>query len=191
MSEKFASANLTAGQLNAIVKILGGEAGALRLLRGELAVSEPPKEAVLKFHEEVSVGQLTKRFVPNEFFTTRQGLYLWNDMQRVLKNAQVVEKAEAAKLRSFDLTKNAYDREIKAELPERHETELWQIAELTDAQKNGEDGPLLTNDYVNIFYVAGCAVLVRWDAGHREWDVFDWELDDVLWSAGRRVFSGN
>lgn len=37
---KFASANLTAGQLNAIVKKLGGEQGALRLLRGELVISD-------------------------------------------------------------------------------------------------------------------------------------------------------
>jgi hypothetical protein len=35
----FASRNLTAGQLNAIVKKLGGEKGALRFLRGELLVS--------------------------------------------------------------------------------------------------------------------------------------------------------
>ena len=42
MSE-FASAGLTAGQLNAIVKMLGGEEGALRFLRGELVVSKPAR----------------------------------------------------------------------------------------------------------------------------------------------------
>ncbi len=46
--------NLTAGQLNAIVKKLGGEEGALKFLRGELVVqpvviSEPPPEPVLNF----------------------------------------------------------------------------------------------------------------------------------------------
>ena len=50
----FASQNLTAGQLNAIVKNLGGEEGALKFLRGELiiqpvAVPEPPPEPVLDF----------------------------------------------------------------------------------------------------------------------------------------------
>jgi hypothetical protein len=39
--EKFASADLTAGQLNAIVKKLGGQEGALKFLSGELTVSEP------------------------------------------------------------------------------------------------------------------------------------------------------
>lgn len=41
--EKFASADLTAGQLNAIVKKLGGKDRALKFLRGEISVSEPEK----------------------------------------------------------------------------------------------------------------------------------------------------
>src|SRR3990167_10606397 len=40
MSNEFMSAGLTAGQLNAIVKKLGGHDSALRFLRGELMVSE-------------------------------------------------------------------------------------------------------------------------------------------------------
>lgn len=46
----FASENLTFGQMNAIVKKLGGEEGALRFLRGELLVSAavPPTYAVWK-----------------------------------------------------------------------------------------------------------------------------------------------
>ena len=43
MSDKFASANLTAGQLNAIVKKLGGEDGAHKFLRNELTISEPER----------------------------------------------------------------------------------------------------------------------------------------------------
>lgn len=41
---EFASASLTAGQLNAIVKKLGGHEQALRFLRGDLLVSEPSRE---------------------------------------------------------------------------------------------------------------------------------------------------
>ena len=40
MKTDFVSQNLTAGQLNAIVKNLGGEEAALRFLRGELVVQE-------------------------------------------------------------------------------------------------------------------------------------------------------
>ncbi len=155
----------------------------------------PPKKAkksVLNFHEEVLVPPLLKRFVPNEFFTTRKGLYLWNDMQRVLRDAQIVEPTQGAvKFRSFNLAKNAYDREIKTELPGNHEVELWQIAELIEAQKSGEDGPLLTNGYANIFYVAGYAVSVRWNAVDREWHVGGWALGVGRWGAGGRVFSRN
>lgn len=43
MSTEFASAGLTAGQLNAIVKKLGGHDMALRFLRDELSVSEPTR----------------------------------------------------------------------------------------------------------------------------------------------------
>lgn len=50
----FASQNLTVGQLNAIVKNLGGEEGALKFLRGELVIQtavipEPLPEPVLDF----------------------------------------------------------------------------------------------------------------------------------------------
>lgn len=43
MNREFASAGLTAGQLNAIVKKLGGHDMALRFLRNELSVSEPTR----------------------------------------------------------------------------------------------------------------------------------------------------
>ncbi len=43
MSTEFASAGLTAGQLNAIVKRLGGHDMALRFLRDESSVSEPTR----------------------------------------------------------------------------------------------------------------------------------------------------
>lgn len=43
VSHEFASSDLTAGQLNAVVKKLGGHDGALKFLRGELAVSKPTR----------------------------------------------------------------------------------------------------------------------------------------------------
>jgi hypothetical protein len=43
MSTEFASADLTAGQLNAIVKKLGGHDGAIKFLQDKLTVSEPTR----------------------------------------------------------------------------------------------------------------------------------------------------
>jgi len=54
MSE-FASSNLTAGQLNAVVKRLGGHEATLRFLRGELIVTEP----VRRWREENGVIYFT------------------------------------------------------------------------------------------------------------------------------------
>lgn len=48
---EFASADLTVGQINAIVKKLGGYEGALRFLRGETLITEPEK----KWREENNV----------------------------------------------------------------------------------------------------------------------------------------
>ena len=66
----FASQNLTAGQLNAIVKNLGGEEGALKFLRGELVVQpvvlpEPTPEPVLDFL--VRVDRAVKPSYPDWF----------------------------------------------------------------------------------------------------------------------------
>ena len=51
MNSEFASSNLTIGQINAIVKKLGGHEAALKFLRGEITVSEPTK----KYREENGV----------------------------------------------------------------------------------------------------------------------------------------
>lgn len=55
MSNEFASKDLTVGQINAIVKKLGGHERALRFLRGELTVSEP----IRAWHEEDGVITFT------------------------------------------------------------------------------------------------------------------------------------
>lgn len=44
MSTEFASADLTIGQVNAVVKKLGGHEGTLRFLRGKIVVAEPERK---------------------------------------------------------------------------------------------------------------------------------------------------
>ena len=53
----FASANLTAGQLNAVVKMLGGEEGTLRFLRGETVVKtiSPTKSTEFKIWKTIKL----------------------------------------------------------------------------------------------------------------------------------------
>jgi hypothetical protein len=71
MSE-FASAGLTAGQLNAIVKKLGGHDMALRFLRDELSVSEPTRSGV---GDEVDYKKLAQ-------FVTPEGRVTFENFQK-------------------------------------------------------------------------------------------------------------
>ncbi len=72
MDTRFASADLTAGQLNAIVKKLGGHESALKFLRGELVVLEPaskPEAAMPEiFHLTVDYGKsLAEMIAPGHY----------------------------------------------------------------------------------------------------------------------------
>lgn len=104
MGKEFASADLTAGQLNAIVKKLGGYEGALRFLRGELEVK--PAEHVIdcdalpyepdgwKVVEHKRGGQL--RFDPakiNLYLSEKQkdgGVIEGNKLRKELENQPVL-----------------------------------------------------------------------------------------------------
>ncbi len=155
-------------------------------------ISAPkPKHSVLKLlNADVFVGPLEKPFDPHVFYKTRKGLYVWDSFrERILPGEKPIGTAEETKLAGFDLARNAYDREIKAELSASHEVELWQIAALIEKQKNGEDGPLLNNGYANLFYARGFVVSVHWDGDDRKWNVNDWKPDDDGWGRGSRVFS--
>ena len=159
---------------------------------GAVPQSPPVTRGILKAHDFAVVGPLKKKFDPKDFFQTGTGLYIWDSFaNRVLSAAGVEKPAGKAKLKSFDLTHNAYDREIKAELVAKHEVKLWHIAKLIEAQPSGEDGPLLNNGYANLFYFGGLVVDVYWNADERQWYVFDWGLDGDYWRAGSRVFSRN
>lgn len=162
---------------------------------GSAAYTPKPKKEKLKVlapRSVVTIGPLDKEFDPKEFFQTRRGLYVWDSFSsRILSRATATKSAAGVSLASADLTRNAYDREIKAELKEGHEVELWHIAKLIEEQKNGGEGPLLNNGCSNVFYWQGFVVGVFWDAVGRVWLVLDWELDDGRWLAGDRVFSYN
>ena len=85
MSQEFASAGLTAGQLNAIVKMLGGEEGALRFLRGELVVSKPARrwreEDGVIYFSVTSDGTTGPQWIER---LERQGFHVGSCAKRVL-----------------------------------------------------------------------------------------------------------
>jgi len=110
-----------------------------------------------------------------------------------LRARQIVSSAPERSYVASLLKANAYDRDIRKELPENHLSRLEDIAALIEAQPDGKSGILFTNGYTNIFYVEGkdgevFAVPVYWLSDGRTWSVGDWELDaGGDWRAGSLV----
>ncbi len=150
------------------------------------------KPRLLKALDNITVGPLIQAFDLNQFFQTRKDLWVSDEMKKLVKKAAVAEPTDAVLLKRFDLTKYAYDRDIKAELPQNYEVQLWQIAKLIEVQEGGKDGPLLNSGYWNIFYVGGLVVSVHWRGEHRKWYVHARRLDfNRYWLDDYRVFSSN
>ena len=150
---------------------------------------------LLKPVAQATVPARTKPFVASEFYQTGTGLYVYDTFadRLGLNTRQVVDSAPERPYVASLLQANAYDTDIRKELPETHLSTLEDIAGLIEAQPNGKSGFLLNNGYANIFYVEGkngevFAVGVRWDSGRRRWRVRDWELGGFGdWDADRQV----
>ena len=155
-----------------------------------------PKAAVLKLVNDQVALMGSENFDPQAYFQTRPGLWVSEEfVSRVRSKAKPVENLGSATLKSYDLTKAAYDREIKTGLGANHvfdQSELIaRLEQMVGKQQGGEEGELLNNGYANLFYLAGWVVYVRWNAGRRRWNVGVWKLDDFHWHEGDRIFSRN
>lgn len=149
------------------------------------------KTKVLKENGKMIPADTSSRHDPQGFFRNREGLYIWSSFEsRVLSKADSTEK-ETVVIDSYDLIRNASDKTIENELPEKHiftETEVCAlIAGLISHQAAGEEGTLLTNGYSNIFYTPSCVVGVHRVGGG--WHVRAWGRGGRGWRAGYRVFS--
>ncbi|MDP3734863.1 MAG: hypothetical protein Q8R39_00325 [bacterium] len=142
--------------------------------RSLLVDSIPERPKVLGPATEVSVGPLVEAFDPRIFFQTREGLNVWGDLKRMLRSATIEQPTDAMVLKRRALLRSAYDSEIKAELPMDYEVPPWVIAELIEAQREGQDGSLPTDGSVAIFYTPGYSMRVYWHRASRQWMVCVW-----------------
>ena len=184
----FAARNLSLGQVNALVKKLGGEAVVLGIIAG-----------TTKFTLEVVEGEF---FDEAAFFQTRSGLWVDPDLDRhvglqtrptlgakMLKAPRVLTQDEI-EATMFGQPGSAQYVETLA-----NAVDLGQIAELIKAQERGESGVLLKNSHTNIFPVRGkdgalCFMDVNYGAARREWYVYCHQFGAVgVWYAGNQVFS--
>lgn len=191
MTMKYATLDL--GTIEAVFNKLGGLEGAKRFLSG---AAEVVMKSILSLVNDKIASDAIKAFGPHAFYKMQDGLWISDSFRdNVLSKAAMVKNLSAATLKSLELTKNAYDREITPCLPQKYEFDiseaLARIAQMIEKQPGGKEGDLLNNGYANLFYVPDCVVRVYWNADYRSWRVGAWELDDFCWSAGRRVFVRN
>lgn len=189
MSNEFSSSDLTAGQLNAIVKKLGGRDGALKFLRDDVII----KASNLLRVAEVAVSA-TNRFVASDHIKAANVGWMSDNFKRLFLN-KVEENIPDAELVVSELKKASLDAPIMTELGERKKIALAHFFELLEKQSKGQAGLLLTNGYAIIGYIQDeeenfWAVNAHWRSDYRYWDVYAISvgcLDE--WNAGRQVLS--
>ncbi len=142
----------------------------------------------------------TSSFTKDSFF--RNGpVKLWfgdNFKNWVLPGIQSTISSFNLSLKQTKLTKAMLDSEILSELGDPKPFTPSEFAaiirELISKQPQGEDGPLLTNGYANIFYVKlederVVAVCADWHFYYRLWSLNANDLDGRRWHGGHCVFS--
>lgn len=150
---------------------------------------------LLKPVAQATVPARTKPFNAAEFYQTGPGLFVFDTFaERLdLSARQTLDSAPARSYVASILKSDAYDKDIRKELPENHLSTLEDIAGFIEAQPEGKQGFLLNDGYANIFYVAGkngevFVVVVRWLSDDREWLVRGWGLvEGGDWDADNQV----
>jgi len=153
------------------------------------------------FQPTVLATAIAATFLTGEYFTTRSGLWVFDDFRSRITSAypEGLVPQGLGGGQSFNHKSNSYNRDIIGRMNgegevRKHAFTPDQVAGLIDLQKNGESGRLLANGYSNLFYMVGenavlFVVRVGWHPDNREWIVNAWELDvRGRWRAGFRVF---
>ena len=193
------------GTMEAVVNMLGGMEGVSALLAGKLVITKVVEavETLLTFLGTVTIPATTTKFIAREKFV--------QDTSRTAKvkisflgsnfTSWFLDKIEdpigESIMGYYKLIKRSVDAPILKELggQEKAMTFIATIFALMELQSNGEEGALLTNGYVNIFYVPDSSGVLR--AVHVRWHGVDWDVrahsvaNPVRWHVGYQVFSRN
>jgi hypothetical protein len=180
----FAARNLSLGQVNALVKKLGGETAVLAIIGG-----------TLKFTLETVESQ---PYNGSTFFQTRRGIWVDSDLDRdvgldghITRGTLPVGRVLARNTSEADMFGEPGSDKYAATL--QNAVDLGQIEAMIEAQWNGQEGDLLTNGFANIFPTVGkngALHVVYVDRSDGGWYVYcdPFEADDV-WRVGNQVFS--
>lgn len=192
-THEFASADLTAGQLNALVKKVGGKDVVLQILRGtaEVVVN------IVKLLTKLTTVQLKgiPQFTMNEETQKAANIgYMWDDFKSHFFG-KTEENIGDLTVAVHKLEKDSLDKPILEELEEKAEISLAQFVELLKQQSQGQEGTLLVNGWANIAYIRDkkgnlWAVDAGWDSADRYWHVNAYSVEIPRdWSAGGQVLS--
>lgn len=170
-------------------------------------VAQPkPTLSILEFVSTVVVPATTGNLVAKEKFVRDTGIkakvkisYLGDNFTSwfLSGSGKTEDPISEQTLRYHKLRKSSVDGPIIEELggEEKSETTLSEMFVLMEKQGKGEDGVLLNNGYVNIFYIRDQngvlrAVSVDWDGDG--WGVYAFSVEDPrTWYVGYQVFSRN
>ena len=157
------------------------------------------KRALLRFVATVAVPGTTESFRVNSWFNMNNsevGFRYVSEKFKGFFGDMEVAPSDGIELSCQELIRNAYDREIIADLggKEKCITKLSELRGLLMKQPRGEEGILLTDGRANIFYVYDSAAVLR--AVYVNWNDNGWyvnanDLDYNNWNENRRVFSSS
>lgn len=198
----FAMQNLTAGQINAIVKKLGGEEGALKFLRDDLVISEAVAKKLLeRLSTTIEVPGLASFTASQNFVvdTSRKAKlkisYLSDNFKANFLQKDESDEVAAEELAVNKLLENAFDPAIITALGGEAKVEitLGQFFAVFAKQPNGEKGALLTNGYANVGYVRDVNGVLWTVFGYWSGDGWDFDADPLdypdRWCDGNRFLS--
>ena len=190
--------DVTAGQTEAIINIVGGWDRFLKVLRGELVLTVVEKVKTLLSLLGTITVPATNQFVARDNFKLgKNGVGWMNDNFKAWFLGKTEGPAEETTLRYSRLTESSLDAPILKELGDRAETTLANLFHLLSLQAKGGNGVLLVNGYANIFYVRDASgelrtVIAGWYASYGDWSVDAFEVTcQVRWDDGDQVFSRN
>ncbi len=123
----------------------------------------------------------------------RHGMRPWRSfLKRVVPELRATP-GKSIRVAMFDLEERAYYADLKEEMPAAHTFNLDEvcatIATLCSAQQNGQEGVLLVEGGINVFYTDTCAIVLTWCGEHLGWGVGAWEPSrSNFWTRGDRIF---
>lgn len=194
MSHEFASAELTVGELNALVKKVGGAEVVRSIFRGTVELTFKQRKKLLVKVAEVQVVALS-RFCAKDYLKSCNVGWTGDNFRKLFLG-DVEENVADTTVAIHRLEQASLDPPIMAQLADRAELKLTHFFELLKKQSKGESGVLLTNGYANVAYIKGndgnlWAVSACW----RSYCGYYWNVeansvgDPYRWDDGYQILS--